>query len=88
MIGQYAAREQSALRDRNGSPISIDGELSEDSESNQLRMDLLFSYRPNPGTLLYLGYGSTLDDVGQKRFKDLRRDADGFFLKVSYLFHV
>ena len=88
VIGQYAAREQSALRDRNGSPISIDGELSEDSESNQLRMDLLFSYRPNPGTLLYLGYGSTLDDVGQKRFKDLRRDADGFFLKVSYLFHV
>ncbi len=88
VIGQYAAREQSALRDREGSPIRIDGELTEDSESNELRMDWLFSYRPNPGTLVYLGYGSTLDDVGQKRFKDFRRNADGFFLKVSYLFHV
>ena len=87
-IAQYAARDRSALVDRNGHPILIGGELTTDSESNDLRTDWLFSYRPNPGTLLYLGYGSTMDDVGQKRFQDLQRREDGFFLKLSYLFRV
>ena len=88
VIGQYAARERSALKDRHGNLIRVNGELTSDSKSNDLRMDWLFSYRPNPGTLLYLGYGSTMDDVGQKRFEDLRRLNDGFFLKLSYLFRV
>ena len=88
VIGQYSARERSALKDRNGNLIRIEGELTSGSESNDLRMDWLFSYRPNPGTLLYLGYGSTMDDAGQQRFKDLRRLNDGFFLKLSYLFRV
>ena len=88
VIGQYAARERSGLKDRDGNLIRIDGELTSDTESNGLVMDWLFSYRPNPGTLLYLGYGSTMDDVGQKRFEDLRRRHDGFFLKLSYLFRV
>ncbi len=88
VIGQYAARERTALLDRRGRPIRINQQLTQDSETNDLRMDWLFSYRPNPGTLVYLGYGSTLDDVGQKRFEDLRRRVDGFFLKVSYLFRV
>jgi len=88
VIGQYASRERSALKDREGRAIRISGDLTEASETNDLRMDWLFSYRPSPGTLLYLGYGSTMDDVGQKRFEDLRRRADGFFLKISYLFRV
>ena len=88
VIGQYAARERSGLKDRDGNLIRIDGVLTSESESNSLVMDWLFSYRPNPGTLLYLGYGSTMDDAGQKRFEDLRRQNDGFFLKLSYLFRV
>ncbi len=88
VIGQYAARERSALKDREGNLIRINGDLTSDSESNSLRTDWLFSYRPNPGTLLYLGYGSTMEDAGQKRFEDLRRLNDGFFLKLSYLFRV
>ncbi|MDA0875595.1 MAG: DUF5916 domain-containing protein [Bacteroidetes bacterium] len=88
VIGQYAAREREALKDREGNLIRINGELTSDTESNDLRMDWLFSYRPNPGTLLYLGYGSTMEDAGQQRFQDLRRLNDGFFLKLSYLFRV
>ena len=88
VIGQYAARERSALKDRDGNLIRVNGSLTSDSKSNDLRMDWLFSYRPNPGTLFYLGYGSTMDDVGQRRFQDLRRLNDGFFLKLSYLFRV
>ncbi|MDE2997350.1 MAG: hypothetical protein OXT73_11555, partial [Bacteroidota bacterium] len=88
LIGQIASRERSALKDREGNLIRVDGELTTDSESDEFRMDWLFSYRPNPGTLLYLGYGSTMDDAGQRRFEDLRRINDGFFLKLSYLFRV
>lgn len=88
VIGQYAARERSSLKDRNGNLIRINGDLTSDSKSNSLRTDWLFSYRPSPGTLLYLGYGSTMEDAGQKRFEELRRLNDGFFLKLSYLFRV
>lgn len=88
VIGQYAARERSALKDRDGNLVRINGELTSDTESNDLRMDWLFSYRPNPGTLIYLGYGSTMEDAGQQRFKNLQRLNDGFFLKLSYLFKV
>jgi len=50
-----------------------------------LRADWLFSYQPNPGTVLFLGYGTS---VGSDEFKptDLRRTADGFFVKLSYVF--
>ena len=88
VIGQYASRERSALVNSEGRTIRINGAAATATESKDLRADLLFSYRPNPGTLLYLGYGSTMDDVGQKRFEDLRRRVDGFFMKLSYLFHV
>ena len=88
VIGQYASRERSALVDREGRVVRINGTPSSASKTKDLRTDFLFSFRPNPGTLLYLGYGSTMDDVGQKRFEDLRRQADGFFLKMSYLFKV
>ena len=88
VIGQYASRERSALVDREGRVVRINGTPSSASKTKDLRTDFLFSFRPNPGTLLYLGYGSTMDDVGQKRFEDLRRQADWFFLKMSYLFKV
>jgi hypothetical protein len=88
VIAQYASRERSALKDRNGRMIRVNGVLTEASQTNDLRMDWLFSYRPNPGTLLYLGYGATMEDAGQRRFENLQRLSDGFFLKLSYLFRV
>jgi hypothetical protein len=35
---------------------------------------------------MYLGYGSAMEDVGQKRFEQFDRTADGFFTKISYTF--
>ena len=58
------------------------------STSNEFRMDWLFSYRPTPGTLFYLGYGSTLEEPEEFRFRDLQRRVDGFFAKASYLFRI
>ena len=86
VVGQYAARSRTPLRDRDGNPILVDGALDTGETSNQFSTDWLFSYRPVPGTLLYLGYGSTLEEPREFRFQDLHRTRDGFFGKISYLF--
>jgi hypothetical protein len=88
LVGQYTARERSPLVDRSGNPILIGGVRDEGSTTNELRMDWLFSYRPIPGTLVYLGYGSTMEESRQFRFNDLERTVDGFFAKVSYVFRM
>ncbi|MDP9203014.1 MAG: DUF5916 domain-containing protein, partial [Gemmatimonadota bacterium] len=88
LVGQYAARSRSALRDRNGNPILVNGVLDTGDTTNQFSADWLFSYRPVPGTLVYLGYGSTLEEPREFRFQDLRRTRDGFFGKISYLFRL
>ena len=96
LVGQYDSNFVDELRDnsRTDDPILIldrdSGEFSRTQErrSNQFRFDWLFSYRPNPGTVLFFGYGSTLSEPRSFRFRELRRTTDGFFLKLSYLFRV
>jgi uncharacterized protein DUF5916/cellulose/xylan binding protein with CBM9 domain len=88
LVAQYSARSRSALRDRNGHEILVDGVLDAGETTNEFSTDWLFSYRPVPGTLVYLGYGSTLDEPREFRFQDLRRTRDGFFGKISYLFRL
>jgi hypothetical protein len=87
-VGQYSARARSPLLDRQGSPILVGGVRDDGEALNELRMDWLFSYRPVPGTLLYLGYGASLTEPDDFRFRDLRRSLDGFFGKLSYLFRM
>jgi hypothetical protein len=88
LVGQYAARSRAPLEDRNGNPILINGVIDSGSTANEFSTDWLFSYRPVPGTLVYLGYGSTLEEPREFRFQDLRRTRDGFFGKISYLFRL
>ena len=88
LIGQYSSRKRSPLLDRNGNRILVDGSLDTGSDLNEFRVDWLFSYRPTPGTLVYLGYGATMEEAGQQRFRNFERSIDGFFAKVSYLFRV
>ncbi len=96
LVGEYTTERRDALRDdtRTGAPILIF-----DSESNayvrtsrfghrSFRGDFLFSYQPNPGTVLFAGYGSTLTDPSELGRSPLRRAEDGFFLKLSYLFQM
>jgi hypothetical protein len=87
-VGQYSARTRAPLEDRGGNSILVNGSPDAGSTSNELRADWLFSYRPTPGTLLYLGYGSTLEEPEQFRFGELHRTTDGFFGKLSYLFRM
>ena len=92
-VGEYDARRQDDLRDdsRTNLPIVIRDPATglytraAGFERNVFRADWLFSYQPTPGTVFFAGYGSSLTEPESLRFGRLRRTADGFFVKLSYL---
>lgn len=94
-VGEYASERQDALRDhtRTEAPLLIyDAEVGDFVRTSPFRTrsfrgDLLFSYQPGPGTVLFAGYGSTLRDPVEEGDREIgmRRAEDGFFFKVSYL---
>jgi hypothetical protein len=96
LVGEYTTERRDALRDdtRTNAPILIlDPEASRYVRATafgrrSVRGDFLFSYQPNPGTVLFAGYGSTLRDPSELGRASLRRAEDGFFLKLSYLFQM
>ena len=59
---------------------------------NAFRPELLFSYLPSPGTVIYAGYGGTMLEPDAFRLgrgvSELRRQNDALFVKLSYLFRV
>jgi hypothetical protein len=94
-VGEYNSSKQAALRDesRSFAPILLqqdDGTFkpAEAAASNRFRADWLFSYQPNPGTVLFAGYGSTLTEPEALRFRSLDRTTDSFFVKLTYLFRL
>jgi hypothetical protein len=94
-VGQYFAQQRRALVDpRTGAPLVLDSAAQQrvgpsgSSSVNDFRNDFLFSYRPTPGTVLFFGYGTSLDELDAFRFQGLRRTGDGFFIKASYLFRM
>src|SRR6185503_17669081 len=94
-VGQHDATKIAALRDdsRSEAPILIrssDGTFRQSGpfERSGFRADWLISYQPNPGTVVFAGYGASL---GASEFfspRDLERTNDGFFVKLSYLFRL
>ncbi|MBO6575207.1 MAG: hypothetical protein JJ896_07325 [Rhodothermales bacterium] len=95
VVGQYDSNFVDELRDdsRTNRPIVVrnsDGTFSgiPERRSNFFRFDWLFSYRPTPGTVVFLGYGSSLTEPQTYRFSDFTRLNDGFFLKLSYRYRV
>jgi hypothetical protein len=96
LVGEYTTERRDALRDdtRTNAPILI---FDPDANTylrpspfghRSFRGDLLFSYQPTPGTVLFAGYGSTLTDPSLLGQSHLERTEDGFFLKLSYLFQL
>jgi uncharacterized protein DUF5916/cellulose/xylan binding protein with CBM9 domain len=72
--------------------LSIRGIVQYDSSRNQVLTDLLSSFEPRPGTVVYAGYGSLLERRefvdgrwvrGAGLFETSRR---GLFFKTSYLY--
>jgi hypothetical protein len=111
VVGDYTSYYQDDLRDdsRTNAPIvapdSLTGELRpiHAYRENFFRGDYLFSYQPNPGTVVFVGYGrgfagfdttdplwSQRDDnwrLGRKA-SDLLPVSDAVFVKLSYLFRM
>jgi hypothetical protein len=88
-VGQYVAEQRDALRDpRSGDPILVGGIPQDAVTATDFRNDVLFSYKPTPGTVLFVGYGSSLSELDPFSFRNLQRTGDGFFLKASYLYRM
>ncbi|MFZ9690037.1 MAG: hypothetical protein ACO3DS_09405, partial [Phycisphaerales bacterium] len=86
LVAEYRSERQAALRDpMSGRPLLVTGRLVGRRETNRLRMDWLASYEPTPGTVAFIGYGSTLNGERPLSFRELARQDDAFFLKVAYL---
>jgi hypothetical protein len=93
VISQYSASRREPLVDpRTGQVVLLrsGGTLvpSTRSAANALRADWLFSYRPAPGTVFFLGYGGSLSEPDPLAFQRLRRVNDSFFIKGSYVLRV
>lgn len=87
LVSEYRSERQATLREAvSGREFIINGFIPAPINRNRLRMDWLVSYEPTPGTVAFLGYGSTLDGNQTLTLQNLRRLDDAFFLKVAYLF--
>ena len=84
-IGEYRSERRAALVDpATGAPLFVGGAAQPATEFNGLRVDLLASYEPTPGTVAFLGYGSSLETDGEFNWSRLERRSDGFFVKLAY----
>jgi hypothetical protein len=95
-LAQYSIEEVDVLRTPDGRPYLADGEPFRvrrgntppwtAPQLNPLRLDVLLSWRPSPGTVAFLGYGREATDNEAFRFSSLTPRTDGLFLKLSYVF--
>jgi hypothetical protein len=94
LVGQYIQQQTDSLRDdsRTGAPILIAGPggvtRTAASSQNLFHADVLLSYQPIPGTVVFAGYGSDMVDQDAFRFQGLTRTGDAVFVKLSYLFRL
>jgi hypothetical protein len=85
-IAEYHAERQAALVDpRTGNPVLRGGAPVLGDEDNGIRFDALISYEPTPGTVAYIGYGSSYAELTPLR-SGFTRQNDGFFVKLAYQF--
>ncbi len=86
VIGEYRSERRAALQAvDSGDPLFIEGTAQPAVRTNGLRVDLLASFEPTPGTVAFLGYGSSLQTDADFNWSRLERASDGFFLKLAYL---
>lgn len=88
-IIQYHLQRRDALRGPSGEPLLIGDRPSAAAESGEVQYDLLVSYEPSPGTILYAGWSRLREGPHQTfRLTELAPVSEGLFVKVSYLFRL
>jgi uncharacterized protein DUF5916 len=84
-IGEYRSERRAELLDATtGDSLFVGGTAQPAVEFNGFRLDLLASFEPTPGTVAFLGYGSSLETDGEFNWSRLERVTDGFFVKLAY----
>jgi hypothetical protein len=84
-IGEYRSERRAALIDAaSGDSLYVGGAAQPTVEFNGFRLDLLASFEPTPGTVAFLGYGSSLESDEEFNWSRLHRMSDGFFVKLAY----
>jgi hypothetical protein len=84
-IGEYRSERRAALLDpATGDSLFVGGAAQPATEFNGFRLDLLASFEPTPGTVAFLGYGSSLESDREFNWSRLQRVNDGFFVKLAY----
>jgi hypothetical protein len=85
VIGEYRSERRAALLDPStGDSLFVNGLPQPTAEYNGLRLDFLGSFEPTPGTVAFLGYGSSLESDKEFNWSRLERVNDGFFVKLAY----
>jgi hypothetical protein len=85
VIGEYRSERRAPLLDpASGDSLFVGGVAQPIREFNGLRVDLLASFEPTPGTVAFLGYGSSLESDAEFNWSRLERVNDGFFVKLAY----
>jgi hypothetical protein len=85
VIGEYRSERRAVLLDPStGDSLFVGGAPQPAMEFNGLRLDLLASFEPTPGTVAFLGYGSSLESDQEFNWSRLERMNDGFFVKLAY----
>ncbi len=85
VIGEYRSeRRAGLLHPSSGDALFVAGEVQPAQDSNGLRVDALASFEPTPGTVAFLGYGSSLESDEEFNWSRLKRMTDGFFVKLAY----
>ncbi|MDB4883355.1 MAG: hypothetical protein JWL95_2121 [Gemmatimonadetes bacterium] len=94
------ALPEAALRapDRWREPLLVNGSPSPAYTEGEFRSDFLVSYRPNPGSVLFMGYGAGYADTREEpqvfRFPrslalaGLSRTDNVFYVRASYLYRL
>jgi hypothetical protein len=89
VIGQYDLERQSALRHPvTGEPVLIGGVLQDARDRGTFQGQALLSYEPSPGTIFFVGYSRLMEGPYGYGLGAKEPIADGFFLKLSYLFRL
>jgi hypothetical protein len=96
-IGQFVSQSVDSLRDEAGTglPLLVNGKRMQASSTGRFRGEVLFSYQPTPGTVVFAGYGANYADTRldaesfafprSLALRGYRRGDDLLFVKASYL---
>jgi hypothetical protein len=86
VMAQYSLQNREPLRDpATGAPLWVRGRRDDGVEKGDFGFDVLASYEASPGRVVYLGWARQMTGPDTYRYDRMDPQAEGLFLKLSYL---